>query len=224
MNLSPMAVGCRSMIYLSSHKPTKALHALILAMATALLIGGSAMAAKANRALPPSLPPASQAGPLPQALHEDEKKQDRITRQIKALADDIPDILASDAEYPLNGTLLHATLSQGKVYVTIFKHAEDGSIICRWGPVAPIAKIMLVLAKVTESKAAWLDMTYYYGSKRKAAIEITDATAKGASTDRLVRRHVAARRFYRKKPIFCDALPDNVAALQPYPRAAPHLL
>jgi hypothetical protein len=77
MNLSPMAVGCRSMIYLSSHKPTKALHALILAMATALLIGGSAMAAKANRAPPPSLPPASQAGPLPQALHEDEKKQHR---------------------------------------------------------------------------------------------------------------------------------------------------
>lgn len=182
------------------------------------------MAAKAKRALPPSLPPADEAAPLPQALHEEEKKQQRITRQIKALADDIPDVLASDTEYPLNGTLLHATLSQGKVYVTIFKHAEDGSIICRWGPVAPITKIMLALAKVTESKAAWLDMTYYYGSKRKAAIEITDATAKGASTDRLVRRQSAVRRFYRKKPIFCEARPDNVAALQPYPQAVLQLL
>ncbi len=121
--------------------------------------------------------------------------------------EDIVAILADDGEYPLDGTLLHATLDHNSVSPSIFKDRGD-HILYRHPDLDVIGDPLLDLWEGQEGEPRWTDMELLIRDGR-FEVRYTFADAIDLETSSIDRRTRIVRSYFGDKPIVYPPWDDD---------------
>jgi len=117
----------------------------------------------------------------------------------QGILNDIGKELASDTDYPLDGTFLYAECSPQSVYYAVYKDAGD-RLIYRWGT-HELGELLLDLWEAAEPDKRWSAIEYTVtGNTFIADFTYPDKFVGGHGSDR--RDRIVQQRFGNKQVIY----------------------
>jgi hypothetical protein len=116
-------------------------------------------------------------------------------------------VLATDEEYPLDGTLLHAELADGMIGPSIFKD-RGADVLYRWESLRALCDVLQDLWYTQDPQQRWAEIELFV---RDGSFHVTYTYPEeiDPEEDPLDRRERIVKRHFGDKPIIYPPLPDN---------------